>query len=168
MSFSDSPAGPPALTAVRQVLILQRGLVVSSQLQLAFSVTSSSVPGSQARPTRELTAFWASLRSFCGKPVASWTHSVFCQAHPTIHLPPPFSTHTRALPHLPIWLAVNVDSTLPPPSSPPLYYPFFPLFQSFNKLPQTQIDFLLSEGGTDSDLFHYHRLIIPIEMSFSS
>lgn len=31
-----------------------------------------------------------------------------------------------------------------------------------------QIDFLLSKGGSASDLFHYHRLIIPIEMSFSS
>lgn len=59
--------------------------------------------------------------------------------------------------------------THPPPisSSPSLFYPFFPLFLSFNKLPQTQIDFLLSEGGSDSDLFHYHGLIIPIEMSFS-
>lgn len=57
------------------------------------------------------------------------------------------------------------------PPSPPLPHPFYPispLFLSFNKLPQTQIDFLLSEGGSASDLFHYHRLIIPIEMSFSS
>lgn len=51
---------------------------------------------------------------------------------------------------------------------PHTFSPFFPLFLSFNKLPQTQIDFLLSEGGSDSDLFHYHRLIIPIEISFSS
>lgn len=65
-------------------------------------------------------------------------------------------------------LTVNVHSTSIPSSPPPHLYSFSPLFLSFNKLPQTRIDFLLSEGGSASDLFHYHRLIIPIEMRFSS
>lgn len=126
------------------------GFLAKSLCYLCFQTVHLIVRVAPAFPS--LSSHWKS-RDF--KSICFYKFQLIYLVHPIRLLPknyhPIFS-----------WLAFSVQAPSIS-STPSILSP--PLFLSFNKLPQTWIDFLLSEGDRASDLFHYHGLIIPIEMS---